>query len=141
MRQFINIVEEANSPNTITVYHGDEREHVELHPGMFFSTDPDFCTSYGPHITKWSLDTLKIVDSLDDDLVEEILARYMLYDGHSDRDIETVDDYMELSSDTWEMIEPHAQSICKLVGAAGMTIYEGGVQNYVIYDTSVLTPA
>jgi hypothetical protein len=133
------LAEDAHStPNIITVYHGDEKENVQLHPGMFFSTDPDFCTSYGKHITKWEIDLTRFLDSLDPDLIEPLLP---LYDPYTDSEINDWSDYEDRSSDTWEIIEDRAKGLCDAHGAAGMIIYEGGIRNFIVYDTSVVSAA
>jgi hypothetical protein len=135
MRSFIKIVENANM---ITVYHGDAKENVTFHPGMFFSTSKRFCESYGPHITEWKLNQTDLIDSLDSDMIEDLLP---LYDPYTDTDLNDISDYMDRSSDTWEIIENHAEGLCSLYGAAGMVVYEGGVKNFVIYHPRAITPA
>jgi hypothetical protein len=132
MRKWIKLFE---NPNVITVYHGDQKPEVVAHPRMFFTECEDFASDYGPHISKWELNVMSFADSLDRDLIEELLP---LYDPHTDHDINDWSDYVDRSSDTWEMIEDRADDIVKMAGAAGLIVYEGGIRNYIVYDTSVI---
>jgi hypothetical protein len=127
------------NPNVMTVYHGDTKPNVTVHPKMFFTSDPDFAKSYGSYVTAYHLNISNFADTLDPDLIEEFLP---FYDSYDDKEVETLDDYMERSSDTWEMIEADgkADSMVGRVGAAGLIVYEGGVRNFLVYDTSVVKP-
>lgn len=130
--------ESTGSQYWTTVYHGDEKENAPLHRKMFFSSDRRFASDYGAHITTYELNTLHFADTLDPELIEQFLP---LHDHYDDRDIETMSDYMDRSSDTWEMIEEVADRMIGMTGAAGLIIYEGGCKNYMVYDTSCLRPA
>lgn len=128
---------EHQNPNIITVYHGDTKPDVKLHPKMFFSSDPEFCESYGKHITAYRLNTMNLIDSLDEELIEPHLP---LYDPYTDSMVETISDYMDRSSDTWEIVEDIADKLVSYAGAAGIIIYEGGIRNFLVYDTRIVTP-
>lgn len=119
----------------VTVYHGDTKENAPLHEKMFFSSDRGFASDYGLHITTYELNVLNFADTLDPELIEQFLP---LHDHYDDRDIDTMSDYMDRSSDTWEMIEEVADDIVHMIDAAGLIIYEGGCKNYMVYDTNCL---
>lgn len=136
MRQWINLVENVTNPNLVTVYHGDTKPGFEPYRKSFFSTCRREALSYGPHITEHVLDTSRFIDTLDPNFVEEFLP---FYDHYDDREITTVQDYMERSSDTWEMVEDKADEIMHVVGgAAGLIVYEGGCRNFMVYDVSAI---
>ena len=113
--------------STITVYHGGD--HPEPHDNMYFSSDPSFASDYGnPYQYKISLG--KLFDSLDPNLIEPMLP---LYDPYNETEIETIEAYMDSSSDTWEIIEQHLRYI-KGMGYDSIRIYEGGVENYFVFN-------
>jgi len=132
MRDFISIVEQAAS-SSLNVYHGTEGS-PEPHDGMFFSTDADFASNYGS-VHRYEIELGRIFDSLDAAMVEPLLP---LHDSYDDEDIETIEAYMERSSDTWEMIETAVSSI-RSKGFDTMIVYEGGVKNYLVFRKERVT--
>jgi len=69
-------------------------------------------------------------DSLDPKLIEPMLP---MYDPYHETDIETIEDYLDSSSDTWEILEQHLRYV-KGMGYDSLRIFEGGVENYYIFD-------
>jgi hypothetical protein len=69
-------------------------------------------------------------DSLDENEIEPLLP---IYDPYTETDIETMSDYMDRSSDTWEIIEQYLSSI-EGMGYDSVRIFEGGVENYYVFD-------
>lgn len=116
----------------VTAYHGGKHD---LHRKMFFSSDEHFASSYGP-VEKYQINVMNFVDSLDPDLIQDYLP---LYDHYDNREITSIEEYMELSQDTWEMIEERADEIIANTGADGIIIYEGGVKNYLVYNIDVVS--
>lgn len=137
MRNFINIIEEA--VNTATVYHGDAKPDFKPHRGSFFSTDRDFASGYGPYVTEWVIDLSRTGSSLDGDFITDYLP---LYDPYDDAEINSLDDYFERSSDTWEILETDGviDKMMQDAGLAALSVYEGGIENYYVRDTGILTP-
>lgn len=121
-----NLIEAAS---TITAYHGGD--HPEPHNGMYFSSDPDFAEDYG-EVYKYNIYLGKMFDSLDPNLIEPMLP---MYDPYHEADIETMEEYMDSSSDTWEILEQHLRYI-KGMGYDSLRIFEGGIENYYIFDKS-----
>lgn len=119
------IVESAGKP--MIAYHGGN--HPEPHDNMYFSSDPDFAKDYGK-VYQYKLSLGRMFDSLDKTVIEPLLP---LYDPYDETYIETIDDYMARSSDTWEIIEQYLTSI-KGAGYNSVRIFEGGVENYFIFD-------
>lgn len=128
-------LEESHNPNVVRVYHGDTKENARLHRKMFFSSDPEFAKDYGKYITAYDLNTVKFVDSLDRNLIEPLLP---LYDPYTDTDVNNFEEYIQRSSDTWEIIESHADQIVADTGADGLIVYEGGVVNYLVFNVNAL---
>lgn len=98
---------------------------------MFFSSDPNFAANYGEmHSYQLVYDASQAFDSLDPDMVAPLLP---MNDPYDDEEIATMDDYMERSSDTWEMLEDRWG-----IGNGGTTgypiaiVYEGGTRNYLV---------
>jgi hypothetical protein len=83
----------------------------------------------------FKLNTMNFIDTLDEEFVEGFLP---FYDHYDDKDIETLSDFMDRSSDTWEMVEDKADEIIGVTGADGLIIYEGGIKNYLVYNTRCL---
>ena len=123
---FRNLIEAAT---TITAYHGGD--HPEPHDGMYFSSDPHFAKDYG-EVFQYRISLGKMFDSLDEHLIEPMLP---MYDPYHEVDIESMDEYMDSSSDTWEIIEQHLRDI-KSMGYDSIRVFEGGVENYYIFDKS-----
>lgn len=123
---FRNLIEAAT---TITAYHGGD--HPEPHDGMYFSSDPHFAKDYG-EVYQYKISLGKMFDSLDEHLIEPMLP---MYDPYHEVDVETIDEYMDSSSDTWEIIEQHLRDI-KSMGYDSIRVFEGGVENYYIFDKS-----
>jgi len=113
--------------STITAYHGGD--HPEPHNGMYFSSDPGFAEDYG-EVYQYSIHLGKMFDSLDPKLIEPMLP---MYDPYHETDIETIEDYLDSSSDTWEILEQHLRYV-KGMGYDSLRIFEGGVENYYIFD-------
>ena len=123
---FRTLIEAAT---TITAYHGGA--NPEPHDGMYFSSDPNFAKDYG-EVYQYKISLGKMFDSLDEHLIEPMLP---MYDPYHEVDIETIDEYMDSSSDTWEIIEQYLRSI-KSMGYTSIRVFEGGVENYYIFDRS-----
>lgn len=128
--RFSEIIE--SSGKTILVYHGGG--HPEPHNGMYFSTDPGFAEDYGK-VYQYKIDLGKMFDSLDETLIEPMLP---MYDPYHEVDVETIDEYMDSSSDTWEIIEQHLRDI-KSMGYDSIRVFEGGIENYYIFDKNNIT--
>lgn len=125
----MNIRTLIEAATSITAYHGGD--HPEPHDGMYFSSDPDFSKDYGD-VYQYKINLGKMFDSLDERLIEPMLP---MYDPYHEVDIETIDDYMDSSSDTWEIIEQHLRDI-KSMGYDSIRVFEGGVENYYIFNKS-----
>lgn len=124
-----------SNPNVKTVYHGTKKTDDRVHEKMFFSSDPNFCDSYGPRLRTFKLNATRFIDTLDPEFVESFLP---FYDNYDDKDIYDVETYMDRSSDTWEMVEDKADEIIAETGADGLIIYEGGIVNYYVFNTRCL---
>lgn len=111
---------------TITAYHGGD--HPEPHDGMYFSSDKHFSEDYGK-VYQYKLNLGKMFDSLDESVIKPMLP---LYDPYNETDIETIDEYMSNSSDTWEIIEQHLRYI-KGMGYDSVRVFEGGIENFYIF--------
>ncbi|NTF17835.1 hypothetical protein G6L37_05430 [Agrobacterium rubi] len=111
------------------VFHGGEGG---VHRGIFVSTDREFASDYGD-VTAYdlSLDGASVFDSLDEEQVGALLPITDPYDGV---DITTFAEYLDRSSDTWEMIESYVS------GYGIVVIYEGDVKNYKVNDIRHLRP-
>lgn len=134
MRKWLDLFE---NPNVVRVFHGDTKPDVVVHSQMFFSTSRDFASDYGKHITEYDLNVSNMIDSLDEDLISDHLP---LYDPHADVELSTIEEYMDRSSDTWEILEVDglALSLVHSHGADGIIVYEGGVRNYFVVNTHAL---
>ena len=110
----------------ILVYHGGS--HYRPHDGMYFSTSEEFAESYG-QVYRYSVNLGRMFDSLNEKLVSPMLP---LYDPYDDEEIYSMEEYMERSNDTWEIIEQHLSYIRGL-GYDSIRIFEGGVENYYIF--------
>jgi len=128
MRNWINLVERETNA-TIIAHHGGEN-HLP-HDRMFFTTDKDFASEYGK-VRQYRIKLGQCFDSLDPDAVESILP---VEDTYSDTMIDNLSDYMDRSSDTWEMIEGEIGQL-KAMGYDSAIIYEGGIKNYLVFYAS-----
>ena len=117
---------------TITAYHGGD--NPEPHNGMYFSSSLQFAKDYG-NVHQYKITLGKMFDSFDENMVDILLPMYDPYNGI---DIETLDEYMHNSSDTWEIIEQYLRSI-QSMGYDSVRVFEGGVENYYIFDKSNIT--
>jgi hypothetical protein len=141
MKQWVRLFEtdfNLDNPYVVKVYHGSVKpKGDELHPRMFFSSCPRFASDYGPHVKEYLLNVSSFLDSLDPELIEPLLP---LYDPYTDTDVKTWSDYEDRSSDTWEIIEDHAEEMVLYSDADGIIIYEGGIKNYLVFNTAVVKP-
>jgi hypothetical protein len=117
------------SISTITVYHGGD--HPEPHDNMYFSTDLRFATEYGK-VFQYKINLGKMFDSLEEESVSDFLP---MYDPYTESDVETISDYMDRSSDTWELIEQHLSDI-EAMGYDSVRVFEGGIENFLVFDKS-----
>lgn len=125
----MNIRTLIEAATTINAYHGGD--HPEPHDGMYFSSDPHFSEDYGA-VYQYKLHLGKMFDSLDENVIEPMLP---MYDPYHEVDIETMDEYMDSSTDTWEIIEQYLRDI-KSMGYDSIRVFEGGVENYYIFSKS-----
>lgn len=136
MRYLIDIIENVN-PNVISVFHGTMKSQHYVHSGIFFSSQRDFSSTYGT-VSEYKLDLARFVYSSDKNVIEEF---FPLYSSYTDEDVFTWDEYINASgnlTDTWEIVEPVARSIVEHHGADGIVIYEGGIENYLVFNTSCI---
>lgn len=134
MRKWIDLVENVNE---VIVYHGTGIDDHRPHAKQFFSTDRTFAENYGSTIYAYRLNQMEFIDTADPEFAE---AFFPFYDHFSDQTVNTIDGYMERLNDTWAMVEDKADEIVEETDAAGLIVYEGGIKNFLVYDTSVLTP-
>jgi hypothetical protein len=121
---FRTLIETASM---VTAYHGGDTP--EPHDGMYFSSNVNFSQDYGT-VYQYKLNLGMMFDSLDENEIEPLLP---IYDPYTETDIETMSDYMDRSSDTWEIIEQYLSSI-EGMGYDSVRIFEGGVENYYVFD-------
>jgi len=110
---------------SVIVYNGGGNG---MHSGIFMSSCAEFAADYGP-VRTFELDVSCAFDSLNPDHVRGVLPLSDPYDGSM---VETLEQYFERSSDTWEMIEKAVSSYPVVI------IYEGGVRNFLVNDVSRL---
>lgn len=122
---------DAGHDAPLVVYHGGG--DGTPHRGFFVSTSRDFASDYGT-VRAYEL-RIKgpIFDSLDPEHARRVLPLHDPYDG---AEVGTVEDYMERSSDTWEMLEEDVRTLDRYVAAR---VTEGGVVNWLINEPSLLT--
>jgi len=121
---------QAEQNHEITVYRGC-RFH-EPRKNTFFSTDPDFAADYG-EVRSYSLQMTDVLDTTDRTTMEPYLPFIDPYDGS---EVSTWEQYLERIGDTWEMIEA---ALPLLPQASIVLITEGGVTNYLVRDTSLVS--
>ena len=125
MRDLLNLLESIGSSKTL--FHGGD--DPQPHNGMYFSTQPSFAESYGV-VNEYNVTLGKIFDSLDERVIEPLLP---LYDPYDEVEINSINAYMERTSDTWEIIEQHLSYI-RGMGYDSVRIFEGGTENYYVFD-------
>lgn len=121
----------------VTVFHG-KKNHDELREDIvFFSSSEDFSKDYGD-VKTYQLTFKNPFHTCSEKDVTHILGRLnVLVDSYDDseyRSYEELGNSGLLYSDTWELFEPYMNQI-KRLGYDGMIIYEGGVENYVSFDS------
>jgi hypothetical protein len=116
------------TPTIVRLYRG--ADHDTLHRGMFLSTDEHTASDYG-EVRCYDLEIDGMLDTLDPQAMEQYLP---LLDPYDNAEIDTVADYAERLQDTWEMVENEGITDHPVV-----RITEGGVVNFIVYDTSRLT--
>ena len=126
MRNWINLLNESRA---VVLYHGGA-DHTP-HDLMFFSEEEQHAETYGG-VREYEVVLGQVFNSLARHDVEKLLP---LHDPYDDRDIETMEDYDNRSSDTWEMIEEVLSTIWS-TGADSILVTEGGYINYLVRDKS-----
>lgn len=121
----------------VTVFHG-RKNHDELREDIvFFSSSEDFSKDYGD-VKSYQLTFKNPFHTCSEKDVTHLLIQLNVlvdsYDNSEYRSYEEIVNSGLLYSDTWELFEPHMNQI-KRLGYDGLIIYEGGVENYVSFDT------
>ncbi|MFJ8528602.1 hypothetical protein [Bacillus sp. NPDC094106] len=119
------------------VYHGREN-HGEINDNVvFFSSNKDFSRDYG-EVKRYNLALKNPFDSCSKKDIEFLLNMVgVIVDSYDDLEYRNYDDIEKtglLYADTWSMFESYMSQIERL-GYDGMIIYEGGIQNFVSFDS------
>lgn len=121
--------------NLVIVYQGSDHE-AEVLRSHFYSSEKSFALEYGD-IKTYSLSIDKFFDSADRTHIKSLLdiVGYIVdtYDDVTYTSYEELDETGILGSDTWEAFEPHSHTV-KSMGFDGMIVYEGGCQNFLVFD-------
>ena len=134
MRQWIDICESHNL--WIRVYRGCDHGHG-IDGAKFFSTSKRFAEQYGD-VRAYEINVEHYFDTTDRDTMEDYLP---IEDPYTETMIEDWSDYEDRISDTWEFVENHFD-----IGRGGrppapvMLITEGGIENYVVFDSARIRP-
>ena len=126
------VVDENGEP--IVVYRGSENGMLESE-NNFFSTSERFSEDYG-RVKEYYISLEKIFDPLNEEHIQSIIdAEGGIVDFHSGKDYQDAKEIIEeLSNDNWEAIEKSLNFI-RGSGYDGVIVYEGGVKNYLVFET------
>lgn len=118
--------------NTI-VYQGSEYETRS----DFYSSSLNFARDYG-NVNSYILDLKNVFSSSNKEHLTILIERvggelYDPYDSKKYHSYEELESSGLIGSNTWEMIEEYLEVI-KNLGFDGAVIYEGGVENYCVFN-------
>lgn len=125
----------------LTLYHGTDEVFTEYKKNSFFSTNPNFSEKYGKHVHEERVSVGKVFDSLDESCIKKLMDICgPLCDPYDNQEYNDPNELMDnIASDTWELIENYMPNI-ESIGYDSIKIYEGGIENHVVFDPSNIEP-
>lgn len=117
------------------LYHGS-LDHNEFESNVFFSTCSDFAKDYG-EVKQYMVAMQNTFDTLNEQHVKQLLNRKgSLYEPYDEITIGSYNVYVNtkyFGCDNWEMFEQYIKEV-KQMGYDSMRIFEGGIENFVVFN-------
>lgn len=118
------------------VFHGKDQDKDIFEDYVFFSSDKNFSEDYGK-VDEYKLILNNPFDTCNEPDISKLLNKVdILVDSYDDSEYASFEELEEsglMYTDTWEIFEPHMDTIRKM-GYDGLIIYEGGIENYVAFN-------
>jgi hypothetical protein len=122
----------------LTLCHG-RKEHTAFQEDVvFFSTTREFSERYG-EVKEYEVSFNNLFDSTNEDDVNSLISSIgVLVDSYDEKEYDSYESLLKsglLGHDTWETFELYINNIL-CMGYDGMRIFEGGVENFVVFNAS-----
>lgn len=120
------------------VYRGaEEHEPNSCTVPIFFSSSSVFAKTYGT-VANYEITFSNPFDTGEENDIRCLLNKVLeIIDEYSEstfRSFEEIEESGLMYHDTWEMFEPYMDEIRRF-GYDSMIIYEGGIKNYILFDS------